>query len=131
MARISEVNTNGFATLKNQKIDLYEDIINFVDKINGELVVADPEVAKAAIKSILLNEIGEYVRGAFRLTCDNINVMIERYNGELLEYTKTKINSSAQELAEQLVSRITKDKMSKDFINQLIIELDKLKNKDE
>lgn len=129
MAKIPEVTKLGSAKLGKTEQKLSDKIVNFVDNIDGELVIADPEIAKAAIKSILLNEIGDYVKGAFTLTCDNINNMIERYNKELTEYAENRINISSQDLAEQLITRIIKDKMSKEFVDKLINELFELKNK--
>jgi hypothetical protein len=130
MAKIPSVKEFGFAKLGKTNFDLNPDDINFVDDIDGQVVIANPEVAKSAIKSILLSEIGEYVKGAFNLTCNNINDMIERYNKDLLVYAEKKIEVSSQDLAEQLISRIIKGKMSKEFINDLISELEKLKDKE-
>lgn len=130
MARLPEVKTRGFGTLNRHKSIKLDngDELKFVEEDNGKIILVDPEVAKETIKSILLSEISEYVKGSFNLTCENINSLIEQYNHQLLVYTEQKIETSSQVLAEKLVTRIIKDKMSEEFIDKLIIELTKLKN---
>ena len=85
MARIPEIREFGFYKPKNYMDNAEDDGIDYIEHPNSRIKV-DPNVAKEAIKSILLKEIGDYVKDSFNLTCENINSMIERLNDIIVNY---------------------------------------------
>lgn len=127
MARLPDVMDNGFSRIKNSMdSELYLDdgIDNGIDYVDdNSRIKVNPKIAKDAIKSILLSEIGEYVKGAFSLTCENISNLIDKNNAELLDYTQTKIEKTSEILAEKLTTRLIEEQLIDKIVDKVIDKL--------
>lgn len=100
---------------------------DYEDESSGLTVTVSPEIAKSAIKNLLINEIGEYVEGAFRLTTNNIDELIKKYNDDMMKFANDKIEAVAQNFVQTLVTRVIESKMSDEIIDELINKLSNCK----